>query len=145
MNNLIEDATRRFRHTDLLHRRVLDKTVSKTGVFPGQHRVLMFLAKHSPISQKEIAKEMDVSPASIATILKKLEKSGYIKKDMNQADNRYNTIEITEEGRKLVKKSIDLFFYVDEIMFDGFNNQELEQMVLFLDKMYENLTKLEKE
>lgn len=145
MNTLIEQVTRNFRHTDLLHRRVLDKHVSESGVFPGQHRLLMFLSKKSPISQKEIAKEMDVSPASIATSLKKLEKVGYIKKDIDQTDNRYNNIEITDSGRRIVKKGIDLFSYVDEVMFEGFSNEELEQMLLFLDKMYVNLTKLEKE
>ena len=66
----------RFRKTDTMLRRYLDRKVSNTGVFPTQHRLLMELDRNPSCSQVDLAEKFDVSAAAIAVSLKKLEKGG---------------------------------------------------------------------
>lgn len=143
--SLIQELTEYFRTVLMLHRRVLDKKVSKTGVFRSQHRILMYLSKHPLAAQNEIAKAMDISPAAVATSLKKLEKGGYIEKAINREDNRFYQVDITQKGMDVVKQSFEIFHTVDAQMFDGFSDDEKRQMVVFLNKIHTNLQKIEEQ
>ena len=61
------------------HRALMERRLSDTGVYRSQHRILMFISDNPNISQKELARMTEVSTATIAVSLKKLEKGGYIK------------------------------------------------------------------
>lgn len=112
------------------HRAMLEKRLQDTGVFRGQHHVLMCISDHENISQKELARIMNVSTAAIAVSLKKLEKGGYIGRAVDSNDNRYNNIRITEKGSEVVCQSVDIFQKAEEQTFAGFTEEE---KVLFLD------------
>ena len=81
-----------------LHRKVVEQELSTTGVYRSQHRILMCLAKNPHISQTELAERQEVSTSAIAVSLKKLQQGGYIQKELDQRDNRFNQICITEKG-----------------------------------------------
>lgn len=53
----------RFRKTDTMLRRYLDRKVSNTGVFPTQHRLLMELDRNPSCSQVDLAEKFEVSAA----------------------------------------------------------------------------------
>ena len=76
------------------------------------------------VSQNDIAKIMDVSAATIAVSLKKLEKGGYITREMVEADNRLNKLSMTAKGNKIVKQSKEIFALVDDRIFTGFTEEE---------------------
>jgi len=56
------------------HRRIMQKFLDETGVYQAQHRLLMEIFRNPDASQNDIARSMDVSAATIAVSLKKLEK-----------------------------------------------------------------------
>lgn len=103
--------------------------------------MLMCISDHPNVSQKELAEKSKVSAATVAVSLKKLEKGGYIRRVVDERDNRYNQLCLTEKGQRIVEKSKQIFLDVDKSMFDGFSPEELEKMEEFLDRMYENLEK----
>ena len=114
--------------------------ISKIGLHRSQHMMLMFLSRHGDcITQKEISQMTEVSPAAVAVALKKLENGGYIEKKTDKSDGRFNKISITDSGRDIVKKSCDIFSYVDEMMCTGIDSRDLEIFEKCLDRMYENL------
>ena len=47
------------------------------------------MAEHSNASQKELAEYLNVTAATVAVSVKKLEKGGYITRIVDQEDNRY--------------------------------------------------------
>lgn len=118
-----------------LHRKEMDNAFSKTELYGSQHRLLMQLAKCGSISQTEIAKSMEVTPATVAVALKKLEKGGYIRKVMDETDNRYNKIAVTEKGEQIILESIRIFHQTDEEFLKDFTKEELEQLNQFLLRM----------
>ena len=81
-----------------LHRSVIEHQLEGTGVYRSQHQILMYVSNNPNVSQKDLAKMYGVSGATIAVSLKKLEKGGYIKRLVDQDDNRCNQICITERA-----------------------------------------------
>lgn len=114
------------------HKKIMDSAFSQTELYGGQHRLLMHLSGHKNSSQAELAKSMEVTPATVAIALKKLEKAGYIKKAMDKEDNRYNKITITKKGEEIILESKRLFQQVDEMFFEDFTKEEIEQLNQFL-------------
>ena len=73
--------------------------------------------------------------------LKKLEKGGYIRRIVDEKDNRFNQICITEKGRKVVDDSVKTFTRIENRMFEGFSEEEFKSLEQLLDKVFHNLEK----
>ena len=71
-----------------LHRRTLEQLVGETGLHRGQHRMLMTLSEYEFGSQTELANGLEISAATVAVSLKKLEKGGYIRKTVKVSSDR---------------------------------------------------------
>jgi len=127
------------------HRKIMQYYLDETGVYHAQHRLLMEISRNPSASQKDIARSMDVSGATIAVSLKKLEKGGYIKKEMDEGDNRLNQITITEKGNRVVEQSKQIFDSIDRMVFEGFNEAEKSSLLVLLQKLNSNLVKMEDE
>lgn len=124
------------------HRMVLERQLNKTGVYRSQHQILMYIADNPNVSQKDIAKLHHVSTATIAVSLKKLESGGYIKRVVDQKDNRFNQICITPSGEAVVENSIRCFQELEERMFAGFSPEESGQLNTLLERMRQNLEQM---
>jgi len=124
------------------HRMVLERQLNKTGVYRSQHQILMYIADNPNVSQKDIATLHHVSTATIAVSLKKLENGGYIKRVVDQKDNRFNQICITPSGKAVVANSLRCFKEAEERMFGGFSPEELEQLDTLLGKVRQNLEQM---
>lgn len=122
-----------------LHKGILEHDLKDTGVYRSQHQILMAIAMHPGISQKEVARYHHSSPATVAVSLKKLEKGGYIRRIVNDQDNRYNRIEITPRGQEIVSQSRRIFEQVEQDSFRGLSDQELAVMGHCLMQMCANL------
>lgn len=136
-----EDVLRQFIKTDRLHHRLLDKNVSKVGLYRCQHGVLLHLlhAKEAP-TQKELATALDISSAAMTKVLKRLEEDGYILRIAQENDLRCLRITLTEKGKNTLKRSHALVEEVDKNMFNGFSENELASFFDCLNKIYLNLT-----
>lgn len=132
----VRQATMLFMSTNRWHRRVFEKLVSELKISNSQHRMLMHLYRTDCTqSQTELARQFEVSTAAIAVVLKKLEKRGYIRRCAAINDSRYNEIALTEEGLSLVRETNRLFTTADMSMFSGFSEEELENLIGYLDRM----------
>lgn len=137
----ISSAVNTMIQTDRMHKHLLDTTVSSIGIHRTHHRILMYIARNNRLdSQKALADHIGVSPAAITGALKKLERDGYVKR-VQGSDNRYNEVEITEAGKKVVEDSRALFTSVDMSLFDGFTEEELDEYIAILGKIQCNIKK----
>ena len=101
--------------------------------------LLMFVSDNPNVSQKELARMYGVSGATMAVSLKKLEKRGYIRRLVDQEDNRCNQICITDKGRKVVVDSVKIFRHIESRMFEGFSENDMKVLGELLDRIYGNL------
>ena len=77
-----------------IHRRKIEKLLDGTGLHRAQHRMLMTLSDCPVTSQVELANILEVSAATVAVSLKKLEKGGYIQKTQQEQDSRVRFVEL---------------------------------------------------
>lgn len=127
------------------HRKIMQGYLDETGVYHAQHRLLMKIFHEPEISQNDIARSMDVSAATIAVALKKLEKKGYISRHTDEGDNRFNKITITEKGNRVVEQSKRIFEIADRKVLDGFTDEDKHALAVLLQKLNDNLDKMEEE
>ena len=126
-----------------LHHRAIENTVRGMKIHHSGHRLLVYLSRCEIMpSQKEIAARFDISPAAVASSLKKLEKDGYITRKTDDGDTRLNRIAITEKGKAILDETRTLFEGVDERMLEGFSNEERTLLFSCLSRMKQNLTTL---
>lgn len=137
--NKIFSAVNTMIKTDRMHKHLLDTHVSGIGIHRTQHRILMHISRNNKlVSQKCLAEHIGVSPAAITGALKKLEKDGYIRRAQG-SDNRYNEVEITPLGKKIVEDTRLMFSELDTSLFLDFSDEELDGYIAYLEKIQRNI------
>ena len=128
-----------------MHRLELLRKIRGRGVFaqaglhPGQPPLLEYIRDHPGCTQKEAADELDVTPASAAASLKRLEKSGLVCRRGDPSDARRNCLYLTAEGEKRRLASQVDFDALDARMFSGLSEAELAGFKALCDRMFDNL------
>lgn len=93
-------------------------------------------------SQRELADLLHVSPATIATSLRSLERNGYVERRIDPADSRRNLISLTAKAQMSLDASHAVFQAVDRTMFSGFSEEEIGQIERFHLRMLQNLYRI---
>lgn len=141
-NNTGKQILCSLRRLDRVHRSVVEASLSHPGIHRSQHMVLLRIARlEKPCSQAELARQMEISPPAMAVNVRKLEEAGYVTRKTDPLDKRYNQVLLTEKGRTLVEESRQTFSQVDSRLFQGFSEEEMEQLAGFIERMRENLQK----
>lgn len=100
----------------------------------GQGRVLAILKLKPEISQRDLSYLLDMSKQSLAELLTKLEKSGYITREPSEEDKRVLTIKLTEEGRKAAE-NVEEHDPDTENILDCLNSEELTAFSDYLERI----------
>ena len=108
----------------------------------GQGRVLAMLKIKPEISQKELHFLLGMSKQSLAELLVKLEKNGFITREQSESDRRAVTIKLTDEGMKAANdvsyhtsRTIEVLeYFTDEelTIFSGY----LERIILRFEEQF---------
>ncbi|MBO5230500.1 MAG: MarR family transcriptional regulator [Clostridia bacterium] len=140
MSNLYKKAVHNMCKVTLLHRYRISTALSGLNIYRGQPEILEYLTEHGGCSQRELADFLGVTPASIATSLKRMSKAGFIERTPDEADRRINRMRLTEKGeatRKAGKAECDK---IDKLMFSGFSDDEISVFSDMLSRIGKNLS-----
>ena len=133
------EAVGAMHRLELLRRIQARAVLSATGLHPGQPRLLQYIWDHPGCTQKEAADELDVTPASAAASLKRLEKAGCVTRTQDDKDARRNQLCVTEAGLKQMDGIRRQFAALDERMFTGMTEAEIEAFRRACERMFDNL------
>ncbi|MDO4328698.1 MAG: MarR family winged helix-turn-helix transcriptional regulator [Lachnospiraceae bacterium] len=131
-----------FAKVTRMQRSVIASRVKQTGVYRSQHQILMYIALNPDASQKDIARMHEVSTATIAVSLKKLEKGGYIRRVVDTLDNRCNRLQVTEKGQQVVDQSHEIFLNTEKEIFGGFTEDDFQALERLLARVYRNMEQM---
>lgn len=140
MPKLYKEAVHRMCRVTLLHRYRISTALSGLNIYRGQPEILEYLADHGDCSQRELADFLGVSPASIATSLKRMSKAGFIERTPDEADRRVNRLRLTAKGEDIRKAGRAECDKVDEAVFKGFSDEEIAAFSDMLARISENLS-----
>lgn len=91
------------------------------------------------LSQRELARRIRLSPATVAVSLRSMEKCGYISREIDEQDQRRNLVFPTPKGREAVELCGHAFLAADQQMLSGFTEEEQTQLTGFFIRMLKNL------
>lgn len=117
----------------------INKISQEIGLSKGQPPVLLFLEEEKSKTQKELADMLNVKPASMTDVLKRMEKNGLIERNRGENDLRTMHVTITEKGKdksdEFLQKERDL----ETLFFKGFSDKEKESFLKLFAKMTDNI------
>jgi len=116
-----------------------DQYLEQIGLFRGQGMLLKFLSHHDGLTHSEIAEKLEISPAAVTKVIKRLEELNLLKRQSDPKDDRVSRVFIQPEGKKVAEDLHTIFQQLEDQMFQGFSNEEMEQLHDFLIRMQLNL------
>ena len=87
--------------------------IQHTGLTHKQVGLLAVVDAGGATSQREIATQLHVAPSLVVTLVDQLTRSGAVRRTRSRSDRRVQTIEITDEGRRLLKAATDVASRLD--------------------------------
>jgi DNA-binding MarR family transcriptional regulator len=90
-------ALRRIIRATDLHSKQLSKT---TGLTAPQLMILQTLRTHDELTVGEVARKVNLSQATVTTIIDRLERRNYLKRERSQLDKRKVYVYLTDEAHE---------------------------------------------
>lgn len=126
----------------------LMNTVAKSNVFglsPGQYKLLFLIDNEKDMNQKIIAKILHITPATLSVRLQRLEKAGYVSKEMDPNDKRNSILTVTPSGKELIIKGRSIMENATTRVLEGFSYEDILVIKGYIERMKENVRKLKEE
>lgn len=78
------------------------------GLTHPQYLVMLSLWGSEPQSQRDLARALQLDPATLSPLLKRLEAQGYVDRSRRVGDERTLDIRLTDEGRALREQALGI-------------------------------------
>lgn len=93
------------------------------------------------IYQKTIESDFNINRSTVTTILKLMEKKGYIRREAVDGDARLKKIVLTPQGCETTIKTFDMLEGIERDMLSSIAPQELENFFAVAEKLMVNLSR----
>lgn len=109
----------------------------------GQPKILEYLIHHDGAVQKDIASACQIEPATVTSLLSRMEKKRLVERRMMNGDRRFLCTYLTDSGKVAAKYVMKAFADSEEVALEGFSKKEKEIFIKFLRKVNGNLKKVQ--
>lgn len=128
-----------FLEVTRLHYLSTHAAFQKQGVYPGQPHLLFALYRNDGQSQMELARSLRMKPPTVTIMLKRLEKTGMVKREQDKYDQRIIRVYITDYGRKICLSIYKEMQGIEEKMFSGLSGEERDTLNGLFRRIRDNL------
>ncbi len=111
------------------------------GIPDSYRMVLTFLLRNPGASQKEIAQFRNITTASVSQIIKEMQLKGYVKKEIDDKDQRYVKLYLTEKGIACANELKKKISAADEKITLLLTPQREEEIIAYMLKLSEIIEK----
>lgn len=118
----------------------IQRQTSATGLYQGQLPILEYIVAYPGCMQNDIAEHLHISAASVAASTKRLQKAGFLKKQVDAHNLRCNQLFITKEGTQAVQNCRQVLNEFDNYCFSDFSEEDLQSLEKLLTRMIDNIT-----
>ena len=105
----------------------------------GQPKILEYLLNNEGCMQKDIALACFIEPASVTSVLTKMEKDGLIIKKNLNGNRRSYYVYLTDIGKKKAKEIQHHFKKMEEEVLKDLSKEEISELYTLLGKVNKNL------
>ncbi|MDE5569914.1 MAG: MarR family transcriptional regulator [Ruminococcus sp.] len=127
----------------LLRHLFIRRISEKSPIHFGQVAIMKTIEQNENCTQATIAECLGVSPASVATSTKRLQKAGLVTKTVDEYNLRCKRLALTDEGRSAIENVNNIFKEYDELIFKNFSEKEKIMFMSFLERLVGEMRKIE--
>ncbi|WP_084134799.1 MarR family winged helix-turn-helix transcriptional regulator [Paenibacillus harenae] len=109
----------------------------------GQYIFLMAIARMEATTQKALSEKLLIDKTTTAKAIAKLEAEGYVRREADPADNRYQLLYLTESGREVAPKVQAALNRVKNKTRKGIADEEYDLLLSLLKTVLRNLSEQE--
>lgn len=120
----------------------IQSQLAEVGLYRGQPPILMLLYKNDGMSQKEMARALNLSPATMTVTLKRMEKAGLVLREMDEHDQRILRVHLSEKGREICETGESRIGVVTAELLEGFTLEEQQQLNEYLGRIARNMERV---
>lgn len=120
----------------------IQSQLAEVGLYRGQPPILMLLYKNDGMSQKEMARALILSPATMTVTLKRMEKAGLVLREMDEHDQRILRVHLSEKGREMCENGESRIGVVTAELLEGFTLEEQQQLNEYLSRIARNMERV---
>ena len=120
----------------------IQSQLAEVGLYRGQPPILMLLYKNDGMSQKEMARALNLSPATMTVTLKRMEKVGLVLREMDEHDQRILRVHLSEKGREMCETGESRISVVTAELLEGFTLEEQQQLNEYLGRIARNMERV---
>jgi DNA-binding MarR family transcriptional regulator len=108
-------------------------------VYPGQPPLLFALMRKDGQSQKELAEQLQIQPATITVMLNRMVKTGLVERKQDDKDQRVSRVHLTEKGKLAHTEVRETFKAMDAQCFCNFSDEDKQLLRRLMLQVYANL------
>ena len=121
------------------HRKVAGRLLEQHCFHRGQTPLIFALSHEDGRTNSELAEILEVTPATITNMVKRMEKAGFVQRKKDSADERVKRVWLTKQGQGKVQDLHDVMMHLQAISFGNFTEEEKEQFSYLMEKILTNL------
>ncbi|MWC29784.1 MarR family winged helix-turn-helix transcriptional regulator [Paenibacillus sp. MMS18-CY102] len=125
-----------YRHMQVL----ITSELAPYRIGSGQYIFLMAIAFQEAVTQKELSEKLLIDKTTTAKAIAKLEAEGYVRREVDPADNRYQLLFLTDAGIEVVPKVQEALDRVKNQTRKGIADEEYSVMMRLLQTVLRNLS-----
>ncbi|WP_042196108.1 MarR family winged helix-turn-helix transcriptional regulator [Paenibacillus camerounensis] len=126
----------------MLNNQLNTKFERATNFNLSRYELLHYLLDGEKYTQTHLQKIMNIDNAAITRQLKALEAEGYVYRERNPSNNREMLVQVTDKGKTETLECQVSRNNFNNKLFDDFTEEDIEQLLLLLDKMKINLEEI---
>ena len=107
---------------------------------PEQFLLIDLLWNQGPMSQQQLADQMQKDKNSVTKLVDALERKGFVVREQNRQDRRSNTLVLTEKAEGLKPGAKQKGISILDEMLIGISEEELRSFLVTLGKLNRNMT-----
>ena len=120
---------------------ILEMRLSKYDLVKGQANLLILIRDNDGITQNELAEIIGIKDSSMSVRLDKLERNGYIVREIDVENLKRKKIYITAEGKTASVQCRKILREYEEKLYEGFTAKDKKQFQKYIGKMLDNIKK----
>jgi MarR family transcriptional regulator, organic hydroperoxide resistance regulator len=126
--------------TAKLHRGRAEELLAEIGLHVGQEMLLNVLWSEGELTQTELAKHLEIQPATLTVALRRLEKTGLIVRSRDPNDQRVSRVQPSFKSAELQDGVIDRWSKLEQETVANLTIEEQAELARLLNKVSDGLS-----
>ncbi len=125
--------------------RIFERTLKQYNIEinSAQGRIMFALWQKDGISINELSKKTQLKKSTLTSMLDRLERMGYVRRQRSKKDRRKILIRRTEKDRTMEKKYVEVSEEMTRLFYKGFSKNQIDRFEKDLERILDNLTEFE--